>query len=515
MRVGPGHCVAAVVLLAALAPLVALFRYGDGPLDLAALRDPYLLKVLRFSLWQASLSTVLSVAPAILVARALANFGEFRGRRLVVGLFGLPLVVPAIVVVLGVIGIFGAGGWMPLGRGLYGLTGILIAHVFFNLPLAARLLLPALERVPASQWRLARQLGVSGWRRWRLVEWPALRAPVADASLIVFMLCLTSFAVVLGLGGGPRSTTLEVAIYQSLRFDFEPSRAALLAILQLSLCTALAILAASLSGVRRTRPELCAGAAEARHESFAERVLDALWIGLAVVVVGGVLAVVVLDGLRGPLFEVLATAGLWRSAAWSLCIALASASLAACAGWCILKSSTLHALRGERRAAHALEIAASVVYVAPPLVIGTGLFLLFAGRIRVELITAPVVIAVNALVGLPFVVRALRNVMERHAADYERLCSSLGITGLARFRSVDFPLLRKPLATAAALVAALSFGDLGVVALFAGHDWATLPLLLYRSLSAYRMPEAAVTSLFLLASCLAMFVAVERLVGGR
>ena len=54
--------------------------------------------------------------------------------------------------------------------------------------------------------------------------------------LLVFMLCLTSFAVVLTLGGGPKSTTLEVAIYQSLRFDFEPTRAVVLALLQLCLC---------------------------------------------------------------------------------------------------------------------------------------------------------------------------------------------------------------------------------------------------------------------------------------
>ena len=36
----------------------------------------------------------------------------------------------------------------------------------------------------------------------------------------VFILCFNSFAVVLALGGGPQATTLEVAIYQALKYDF-------------------------------------------------------------------------------------------------------------------------------------------------------------------------------------------------------------------------------------------------------------------------------------------------------
>ena len=45
-----------------------------------------------------------------------------------------------------------AGGDWP---GIYGLSGILIAHVFFNLPLATRLFLQALDTIPDDQWREA------------------------------------------------------------------------------------------------------------------------------------------------------------------------------------------------------------------------------------------------------------------------------------------------------------------------------------------------------------------------
>src|SRR3546814_16801091 len=55
------------------------------------------------------------------------------------------------------------------------------------------------------------------------------------------MLCFTSFAVVLTLGCGPKATTLEVAAYQALRFDFDLGRAVTLALVPLLLCTAIVL----------------------------------------------------------------------------------------------------------------------------------------------------------------------------------------------------------------------------------------------------------------------------------
>jgi thiamine transport system permease protein len=43
------------------------------------------------------------------------------------------------------------------------------------------------------------------------------------------VICLTSFAVVITLGGGPSATTLELAIYQAVRFEFDLGQAAGLA----------------------------------------------------------------------------------------------------------------------------------------------------------------------------------------------------------------------------------------------------------------------------------------------
>ncbi|HEY2417463.1 MAG TPA: hypothetical protein VGH84_06045, partial [Steroidobacteraceae bacterium] len=71
-----------------------------------------------------------------------------------------------------------------------------------------------------------------------------------------------------------------------------------------------------------------------------------------------------------------------------------------------------------------------------------------------------------------------------------------------------------PIGLAMALVAALSLGDLGAIALFGTPNTTTLPLLIYQQLAAYHLDAAAATALLLVALAFGCFVLIERLVGG-
>src|SRR5690606_24335501 len=129
----------------------------------------------------------------------------------------------------------------------YGLQGILLAHVFFNMPMATRLVLQALENIPGEQRQIAAQLGMRGVSFFRFVEWPWLRRQIPPVAALIFMLCFASFATVLSLGGGPQATTIELAIYQALSFDYDPGRAAILAMVQMFCCLGLVLLSQRLS----------------------------------------------------------------------------------------------------------------------------------------------------------------------------------------------------------------------------------------------------------------------------
>ena len=503
----------AVLVLAPMAGLLSLSQLpGFEPQDLQFWQSAYIRRVIFFSFWQALLSSLLSVIPAVLVARAFAQYGDFPFRSLLLRLFGLPLVVPSVVAVLGIVSVYGSDGWIPLGRSLYGINGILLAHVFFNLPLAVRLLLPLWKAIPRHHWQLGEQMGFSQWHRWRYLEWPALREGLPGVLLLVFMLCLTSFAVVLTLGGGPKSTTLEVAIYQSLRFDFDPAQAVMLALLQLFLCVMVAIVMLRLQKL----PEVEIAVASHASESTEYRsLLNGVVIIIAGIFVGLPLASLLFEGLSGPLVRVVGNASIWRSAGITLMLGLAAALLSVTAGWFLLRGSSELANQGRLGRAKLIELCGSVIYVVPPLVIGTGIFVLLSDHVNVFKWVYPVVILVNAMMGLPFVIRTLGPAMRQNAMRYQYLCHSLALVGWNRFRFVDWPLLRRPVGLSAALVAALAMGDLGVIALFGTPDTATMPLLIYQQLGAYRVQQATVTALLLLGLCLLVFWGLERYIGGK
>ncbi len=502
-----------LIIVAPLAGLLNLSGLpGYEPGDLRLWHSNYIRRVLFFSLWQAFLSTICSVLPAILVARAFALQPDFPMRGLLLRLFALPLVVPAVVAVMGVVSVYGSGGWIPLGRSLYGLNGILLAHVFFNLPLAVRLLLPQWQAIPGHHWQLGDQLGMNAWQRWRFLEWPALREALPGTMLLVFMLCLTSFAVVLTLGGGPKSTTLEVAIYQSLRFDFDPARAVVLALLQLGLCMLVAIVTLKLQRLPEVEITLTSGS---KPTSPIQKPLNIALILVAAVYVGLPLLSMLIDALKGPMLGVISNIYLWQSLGNTLFIGLTAALLSVSTGWFLLQYSASLARMGKTSKAKMIDLAGSIVYVVPPLVIGTGMFVLLSPHVDVFAWVYPVVITINALMGLPFVIRSLGPAMRRNHARYHHLCQSLELRGWNRFRYLEWPLLRRPLGLAAALVAALAMGDLGVIALFGTPSTATLSLVIYQQLGAYLIPQATVTALVLLLLCLGVFWLLERGIGGK
>jgi thiamine transport system permease protein len=502
-----------ILALIVLAPMSSLLLLGGDGFSLTEIANSqYMHRVLSFSLWQAFLSSLISVSLAVVVARALAHFGDFPLRNVLLKLFALPLVVPSVVVVMGIVSVYGSHGWIPLGRELYGLNGILLAHVFFNLPLAVRLLLPVWQAIPSPHWSLSEQLGFTQWQQWKYLEWPALRESLPAVALLVFMLCLSSFAVVLTLGGGPRSTTLEVAIYQSLRFDFDPPRAVFLALLQLGLCAVVAWLSSRFHKL----PDVEITIANTKIDTR----LDRNWVNtatilLAIVFITLPLMAMAIDAIKGSVLEVLSSESLWQAAAFTLFIGLSASLVSVSAAWLLLATSSELALIGKIRKASLIEFSGSIVYLVPPLVIGTGLFVLMAPHLNVFDWAIPVVIVINAMMGLPFVMRTLGPAMRQSKMRYQRLSLSLAMSSWNRFKIVDWPLLRKPIGLSCALVAALSMGDLGVIALFGTPDTTTLPLLLYHQLAAYLIPQAAVTAAFLLAFCLLIFWLLEAGLGGK
>ncbi|MCB8840730.1 thiamine/thiamine pyrophosphate ABC transporter permease [Aurantimonas sp. VKM B-3413] len=527
VRIALGAAATALLFAFLGGAFVLLAASGDtaGSL-LAAVGDPYIRSLVWFTLEQAVLSTVLSVVGAVPLALALHRI-RFFGRGAVLRLFLLPQALPVLVGALAIIAVWGRNGAVSsalaaLGMprlDVYGLSGILIAHVFFNLPLAARLILSALDRVPAESWKLAGQLALPPLATFRLIEWPAIRPSLPGAAGLVFMLCVTSFTLVLVLGGGPGATTLEVAIYQALRYDFDPGRAVALSLLQVALTAAILLAATRLGGDPAGGFGLGGRARRYDRPSRIRAGLDRVVLVIGVAFVLSPFLAVLISGLSADLLRLVSEAAVRGAAVTSLVVAFSAAILGLLLSTAILLA--IEALRPRvrgrrpdgadmpRLAGGAMETAASLVLVVPPIVVGAGWFLALR-RFTDVFATGPyVVVATNAAMAVPFIVRivgpALREASERSG----RLADSLGLSGLSRVRLVDWPAIRAPLGLAFAFALAISLGDLGAIALFGSQDFVTLPYLLLQRMGSYRTSDAAGLALILGFLCLALMTLAE------
>ena len=159
----------------------------------------------------------------------------------------------------------------------------------------------------------------------------------------------------------------------------------------------------------------------------------------------------------------------------------------------------------------ATDTGAGFVLVVPPIVIGAGWFVLLRHTGAVFAIAPLMVVTVNAVMAMPFAIRAIRPAHDAASERHERLCTQLGISGWNRLLLVDWPVLRRPLMTAFAFAMALSLGDLGVIALFGSDTVQTLPYLLLGRMGSYRTADAAGLALMLGLLCLALMMLADRL----
>ena len=449
--------------------------------------------VLVFTLKQATVSTLLSVVPGFFVARALAR-RQFRGRALLLQIFAIPMAIPAIVAVLALTGLYGNNGLLPGLINLYGFGGIVLAHVFFNLPMAARLFVDVLEQIAPENFRLAAQLGFSDGQVLKQIELPHALPAAFRIAALVFLLCAASFVIVLTLGGAS-ATTLEVAIFQSLRMDFDVPRALALSLLQVVLSGSLVFFGAKAFTQSLVIAKLRLGSRRYDGASWPARIIDFCLIGFAILLVLPPLSILIAEGL----FNIAWDAALLNALLTSLAIGACSALVAVGLAW---------NLSGGKAFDQILALSALLV---PPAVMATGWFLLLYKLNGGYAVVFATIAALNALMALPFASAVLGPAFGQIQSSSDRLCLLLGIKGWNRFWIITLPQMARPLAQAGLMAFVLSLGDLAAITLLGSEGIMTLPSLIRAEMGHYRGADAQGTALVLMALCLAITMLMQRL----
>ncbi len=115
---------------------------------LTLLKDPYILRVISFTIMQAAISTIGALIIGLPGAYLLANY-SFRGKRLIKAISSIPFILPSILVVLGFVIFYGNKGILnsflvtlfklesPPIQILYTFSAIILAHTFYNFPICS------------------------------------------------------------------------------------------------------------------------------------------------------------------------------------------------------------------------------------------------------------------------------------------------------------------------------------------------------------------------------------------
>jgi thiamine transport system permease protein len=528
-------------------PLLEIFRLSlvpEGWPDLApwhkAFTTPYYLNILWFTIWQAVLSTLLTLALGIPGAYVFARY-RFRGSSLVQALLTVPFVMPTIVVAAAFAALLGPQSqlnqWLmslfhleapPLNL-QYTIWIILLAHIFYNFTVVLRIVGSFWSIQDPRMAEAARTLGAGHWRAFWEVTLPLLAPAIIAAALLVFAFCFTSFGVILILGG-PHFATLEVEIYRQTVYLFNLPLAAVLSIIQIIFTFATMWAYTWIQAKGAVPLNLRPGRLTQRRPQAGR---DRLLVGT---ILGTMLLLILLPllALAARSFSTGSGLGLTyyqelfynrqRSVFFVPPIeavrnSLAVATMTVCLTLALGLISAYLLARRPRRASWSTRLIGLLdpLFMLPlgtsAVTLGFG-YIIALGRPPLNLRTSPALLPLaHSLIAFPFVVRSLLPVLRGINPHLREAAAVLGASPPRVWREVDLPIVGRALLVGAVFAFTVSMGEFGATALIVRPQFPTMPVAIYRFLGqpgALNYGQALAMSTLLMLVCTVGFLTIER-----
>ncbi len=511
-------------------PLSTLFTraFGSSQGSLRLL-DPSLIKVVKFTVFQALLSTALSLTFGVPIGVWLGRIQSHQSKmssRLSLKLWQIVYSVPTLIAALSLIQIFGRRGFFFGLTGisptwLYTTSAVVFAHVLFNVPLVVSVVANAMSECPPEQSAAARVLGARSLVRFWEIERPYLQNALFQVSLQIYSLCIMSFTLVLILGGGPPVETLETQIFTHLRYGTLNVRGAIKVAFWQLCVTLMPWVLLHFSGfwrssrqlnyrvnyrVKRSErsggfnrlKELPAHLAEVRFDR--KSLVGLLQPSLLILIPLGVL-VILTAGLWFPLqpsswissWRSLLSDELFQPLVQSFEIALLTAVISLivilCGAWIAWRYVRLRSLVSFF---YSLPAGVSV------LVLGLSIWITWGKWIDPFSGSVLLIAVVQSVTVIPLGFRVIYSIASTRQDVLLSAASVLGASRLIAFVAIEWPRWRGPLLRFFLLSISLSLGELAAVSLFYSETLVPLPLWMSRVMGRYRFEDAMVAGQILL-----------------
>ena len=408
-------------------------------------------------------SVLISVPAAWLVTRGDIPFRS--GWRV---LLALPLAIPSYLA---------AFAWISWRPSMAGFTGAfvvltLVTYPYVFLPVCAALsrLNPAIEEIAVIHGR-GRSLQLI------LLAARQVRGSIATGALLVALYVLSDFGAVATM----RYDAFTWVIYSSYRSGFNPSRAAILAIVLVLIALVLLFGEKILRGQNESHLSARSVDANPRHRVSIKPVAIAF------------LSTVIIFALAFPIWRVvtwvyrygsedsmadIATA-LWHSVFFSGLAALATIQLALPIG--------ILAGRYPSRSTTLLEQSTYVTHALPGIVIAISMVFLGVRLLEPIYLRTPLLVIAYVALFLPVAVGSIRSAAEQIPDSLDEVSRSLGLSPWSIVRRVTLPLLAPGLLSAGALVMLAGMKELPATMLLrpTGSETLATRLWTYTSVSDY------------------------------
>jgi thiamine transport system permease protein len=471
-------------------PVTQVSLLGASGNWLARLVEPNTLGVVWFTIWQAALSTVVTVVIAIPGAYLLYR-RSFPGQQLVRTLITVPFVLPSIVVAVGFT-VFRSVHEFYQGLGLTFLADpvywIIAAHVFVNYSIAVKTIGGVWATMDADTEAAAELDGAGRLRTLLLISLPQLKPALYSSSALIFLFSATSFGIVLVLGGG-QVQTIETAIFFAATQRLDLELAAALVLVQ-TLITALAFLVGAqlakgsfgleqvFEGSRKPKAD--------RRDLLALTISFAVWVGLLAMPLLLVLvrAFEVSGNFGFDNFVNLGTRGArdllnitFLDAAMN---SLRNMTVAAIIAFVL---GTLISWLLTRTRFRLLDLVFLLPLGVSSVVLGFGFLVSFDASwfpLRSSWLIVPLA---QALIALPMVIRLVHPALVSLGREPIEQAQLDGATSWQSWRFIESRMIRGVLLTSLGFAAMISIGEFGASSFLANGSQATIPTLLFRLIS--------------------------------
>ena len=475
--------------------------------------DTYNIKIIFITFFQAFISSIVSCVIAITFALSLYRNKNSILIKIIVSLCGYCFVIPSILIVYSVIGLFGVNGFFNIYFNIYeifnintlfGLKAIILAHVLLNAPFATRIFYQNLNSIPKDYIEISNSMQLSFVANIIKIEWPILKQNLFSTFSIIFILCFLSFAIVMTLGGGPRTSNLEVAIYQSILYELNFNKAILLSIIQIFICLILLFFGFyKLKGSNYFDYKINNFIHPSR-KIFYIKYIDYLIIIFFTSILFSPIIYIIIDFSKIFFNEkfflkdyfIIATKN-------SFILSFMTAIIVTCFG--LFTSILLINFRKDIIKQQILFSISSIILLISPIIMSLGYFIILGELRYFSLITYIIIIIINCIFLLPFAILILFTKLKNIFLNYEDLKNSYRLKDY-KFIIIIFPLIKNNLLYIFAFTTSISFGDFTVISFFKNETFETLPILLYKLISSYRFDEASFVAGFILVFSLMIFL---------